>query len=143
MNNIQLIILSFTFFFISFFSLNAQTLTPKQQEYEKNKVQIFTVNERDNLLNWFTERAKSMDLSEPKEDEYTGVLIFYFVKMSRLDDKDLGNSKEEILQKMDMLLKKQDIEIKAILSEDEYKIHQKNYNEFIYSIKKRIAETDY
>ncbi len=84
-----------------------------------------------------------MDLSEAKEDEYTGVLIFYFVKMSRLDDKDLGNSKEEILQKMDMLLKKQDIEIKAILSEDEYKIHQKNYNEFIYSIKKRIAETDY
>ncbi len=143
MKIIKLTIIYFSFFLIATTGTTAQTITAKQQEYEKNKVQIFTVNERNNLLNWFTEKAKSMSLSEAKEDEYTGVLIFYYVKMSRLDDKDLGNSKEEIVQKMDMLLKKQDIEIKAILSEDEYKIHQKNYNEFIYSIKKRIAETDY
>ncbi len=143
MKIIKLTIISFSLFFIAITEVAAQTLTAKQQEYEKNKVQIFTVNERDNLLNWFTERAKSMNLSETKEDKYTGVLIFYFVKMSRLDDKDLGNSKEEIAQKMDILLKKQDVEIKAILSEDEYKIHQKNYNKFIKSIKKRIAETDY
>ena len=123
--------------------MEAQTLTVKQQEYEKNKVQIFTINERDNLLNWFTDRAKLMNMTEAKEDEYSGILIFYYVKMGRLDDKDQGNSKEEIVQKMDILLKKQDIEIKAILSEDEYKKHQKNYNKFIKSVKKRIAETSY
>lgn len=84
-----------------------------------------------------------MDLSEDREDDYSSILIFYFVKIGRLDDKDMGNSKEEILQKMDILLKRQDIEIKALLSEDEYDIHQKNYIEFIKTIKKRIIETDY
>ena len=143
MKNIQLITLSFAFFLVANISLKAQTLTPQQQEYEKNKVQIFTMNERDNLLNWFTERAKTMHLSEAKEDEYTGILIFYFVKMSRLDDKDQGNSKEEILQKMDNLLVKQDAEVKKLLTKDQYKIHQENFGVLITNIKKRIAEIDY
>ena len=139
----RLILLSFSFFFISMISAKAQTLTPQQQEYEKNKVQIFTVNERDNLFNWFGERAKLMNLSEEKEDEYTGVLLFYFVKMGRLDDKDKGNSKEEIIQKMDKLLKKQDTEIREVLTNEEYEIHHKNYDKLVNSIKTRIAETDY
>lgn len=50
------------FFLISSLAVSAQTLTPAQQEHEKNKVQIFTVNERNNLLNWFAERSKLMDL---------------------------------------------------------------------------------
>jgi len=142
MRFLKLPVISILFFLASILAVNAQNLTPAQKEYEKNKVQIFTVNERDNLLNWFTDRSKLMGLSEDKEDEYSGILIFYFVKMGRLDDKDQGNSKEEILQKMDILLKKQDVEIKALLPEDEYDIHQKNYDEFIKIIKKRIIETD-
>ena len=142
MRFLKLPVISILFFLASILAVNAQNLTPAQKEYEKNKVQIFTVNERDNLLNWFTDRSKLMGLSEDKEDEYSGILIFYFVKMGRLDDKDQGNSKEEILQKMDILLKKQDVEIKALLPEDEYDIHQNNYDEFIKIIKKRIIETD-
>ena len=115
------VVMFFSLFLITSAGMTAQTLTVKQKEYEKNKVQIFTVNERNNLLNWFTERAESMDLSEAKEDEYTGILIFYFVKMGRLDDKDQGNSKEEILQKMDKLTKKQDAEVKKILTKEQYK----------------------
>ncbi len=106
------ILLFIGFSFISLLNINAQELTQKQLEYEKNKVQIFTVNERDNLLNWFSDRAKLMNLTEAKEDEYINILIFYFVKMGRLDDKDKGNSKEEIIQKLDVLIKKQDAEIK-------------------------------
>ena len=137
------ILLFIGFSFISLLNINAQELTQKQLEYEKNKVQIFTVNERDNLLNWFSDRAKLMNLTEAKEDEYINILIFYFVKMGRLDDKDKGNSKEEIIQKLDVLIKKQDAEIKEILTEEEYKMHLKNYGEFMQNIKKRIAETDY
>ena len=137
------IVLPYIFFLITIVSANAQTLTPEQQEYENNKVQIFTVNERNNLLNWFTDRAELMNLSESKEDEYTNILLFYFVKMARLDDKDQGNSKEEILQKLDILQKKQDVKIKAILSDEQYKIHQTNYGELIKSIKVRIEETDF
>lgn len=137
------IVLPYIFFLIAIVSSNAQTLTPEQQEYENNKVQIFTVNERNNLLNWFTDRAELMNLSESKEDEYTNILLFYFVKMARLDDKDQENSKEEILQKLDVLQKKQDVKIKAILSDEQYKIHQTNYGELIKSIKVRIEETDF
>jgi DNA-directed RNA polymerase subunit F len=143
MKAIRLSLLFFSFFIISVTGLKAQTLTPQQQEYEKNKVQIFTVNERDNLLNWFAERAKSMKLSEAKEDEYTGILIFYFVKMSRLDDKDQANSKEEILQKMDKFIVKQNAEVKKILTKEQYKIHIENFDKLIQSIKKRIAETNF
>jgi DNA-directed RNA polymerase subunit F len=143
MKAIRLSLLFFSFFIISVTGLKAQTLTPQQQEYEKNKVQIFTVNERDNLLNWFAERAKSMKLSEAKEDEYTGILIFYFVKMSRLDDKDQANSKEEILQKMDKFIAKQNTEVKKILTKEQYKIHIENFDKLIQSIKKRIAETNF
>lgn len=137
------IVLPYIFFLIAIASSNAQTLTPEQQEYENNKVQIFTVNERNNLLNWFTDRAELMNLSESKEDEYTNILLFYFVKMARLDDKDQGNSKEEILQKLDILQKKQDVKIKAILSDEQYKIHQTNYGQLFKSIKVRIEETDF
>ena len=143
MKIIKLVTLSFAFFLVANVSMEAQTLTVKQKEYEKNKVQIFTVNERNNLLNWFTERAKSMDLSEAKEDEYTGILIFYFVKMGRLDDKDQGNSKEEILQKMDELTKKQNTEVKEILTKEQYKVHVENFDKLIQSIKNRISETKY
>ena len=131
------------FSLISLLNINAQELTQKQLEYEKNKVQIFTVNERDNLLNWFGDRAKLMNLTETKEDEYTNILIFYFVKMGRLDDKDKENSKEEIIQKLDVLIKKQNAEIKDILTVDQYKMHLENYGEFMQSIKNRITETDY
>lgn len=139
----RLSILFFGFFIISITGLKAQTLTPQQQEYEKNKVQIFTVNERDNLLDWFTKRAKTMQLSEEQEDEYSNILIFYFVKMSRLDDTDHGNSKKEILQKMDKLIVKQEAEVKKLLNKEQYKIHQDNYGKLITSIKNRIAETDF
>jgi len=139
MKTLQLTIL----FCIFMISVSAQTLTPKEKEYEENKVQIFTVNERDNLINWFIERSKLMKLTEDKEDEYTTVLLFYYVKMGRLDDKDKGNTKEEIIQKMDILLKKQDKEIKEILTQQQYEIHLENYGKFIKSIKNRIAETNY
>ncbi len=137
------IFLFISFFLASFLNSNAQSLTQKQLEYEKNKVQIFTVKERDNLQIWFNEKVKLMNLSEAKEEEYNNILIFYLVKMGRLDDKDMGNSKEEILQKLDELLLKQEGEIKAILSKEEYEIHLKNYSKMLKSIRNRISETDY
>jgi len=136
-------LLCISFFLFSFVHIIAQNLTQKQLEYEKNKVQIFTVKERDNLQIWFNEKVKLMNLSEAKEEKYNNILIFYLVKMGRLDDKDMGNSKEEILQKLDELLLKQDKEIKAILSKEEYEIHLKNYSKMLKSIRNRISETDY
>ena len=137
-----LIISTGLFLFLSQNS-KAQILSPKLQEYEKNKVQIFTVQERDNLHTWFNEGINKMDLNKADKEEYYSIILYYFVKMGRLDDKDHGNSKKEIEKKLDELLKKQDVEIREILSEENYEIHIENYGNLIKSIRIRIAETEY
>jgi|LGVF01.1.fsa_nt_gb hypothetical protein len=137
-----LIISTGLFLFLSQNS-KAQILSPKLQEYEKNKVQIFTVQERDNLHTWFNEGIDTMDLTEDKKEEYYSIILYYFVKMGRLDDTDHENSKKEIEEKLDKLVIKQDAEIKEVLSEENYEIHLEKYGNLLKSIRNRISETEY
>lgn len=139
MKNIKSIFI-ITFLFSSII-MNAQKLTLKQQEYEKNKVQIFTSDERDNLQRWFIEEVDQMCLTEAKNEEYFSILLYYNVKMTRLDDKDMEYTKEEINEKFDKLLAKQDVEIKKILSEEKYKMHIEVYDELLRSIRNRMDKT--
>ena len=60
-----------------------------------------------------------------------------------LDDKDMGNSKEDIIQKMDEMIVNQDKELEKILSPEEFAMHVKIYDRLLLSVKNRIAETDY
>ncbi len=124
-------------------SINAQELTAKQKEYEKNKVEIFTVKERDNLQYWIQQEFAKMNLSEEKEDEYINILISFKAKMGRLVDKDKDYSKEEILQEIDELIIRQNKAIKKILSEEEFEMHLETYDKLLLSIKNRIAETEF
>ncbi len=124
-------------------TLSAQELTEKQKEYEKNKVQIFTVEERNNLQSWLQTEFAQMNLSEEKEDEYINILLSYVGKIQRLDDKDSGNSKEEIIQKMDKIINNQDKEVEKLLSPEEFDMHLKIYGQLLLSVKNRIAETDF
>lgn len=122
------------FFFVSFIGVNAQKLTQKQLEREKNKVYIFNSKERDNLHMWFYERVNEMKLAEPKREEYYSVILYYFTKIGRLDDKDKGYTKEEQDVKMDELVKRQNEEIKLILPKDKYKMHLDTYGELLRSV---------
>jgi len=124
-------------------SINAQELTAKQKEYEKNKVEIFTVKERDNLQYWMQQEFAKMNLSEEKEDEYINILISFKAKIGRLVDKDKDYSKEEILQEIDKLIRRQNKAVKNILSKEEYDMHLETYNKLMLSIKNRIAETEF
>lgn len=124
-------------------SINAQELTAKQKEYEKNKVEIFTVKERDNLQYWIQQEFAKMNLSEEKEDEYINILISFRAKMGRLVDKDKDYSKEEILQEIDKLISRQNKAVKNILSKEEYDMHLETYDKLLLSIKNRIAETEF
>ena len=124
-------------------SITAQELTEKQKEYQENKVQIFTLEERNNIQNWIQKEFAQMNLSEEKENQYTTILLSYMGKIQRLDDKDMGNSKEDILEKMDELIEKQDMELEKILSPEEFAMHVKIYDRLLLSVKNRIAETDY
>ena len=133
-----------TFIFLVFCSsITAQELTEKQKEYEKNKVQMFTVEERDNLQGWLQEEFSQMNLSEEKQEEYTTVLLSYVGKIQRLDDKDSGNSKEEVIEKIDKLMAKQDKDLQKILSPEEFAMHTKIYDRLLLSVKNRITDTQY
>ena len=124
-------------------SITAQELTEKQKEYQENKVEIFTVEERNNIQNWIQEEFSQMNLSPEKENQYSTILLSYMGKIQRLDDKDMGNSKEDIVQKMDEMIVNQDKELEKILSPEEFAMHVKIYDQLLLSVKNRIAETDY
>ena len=66
-------------------SITAQELTEKQKEYQENKVEIFTVEERNNIQNWIQEEFSQMNLSEEKEEQYSTILLSYMGKIQRLD----------------------------------------------------------
>ena len=115
----------------------------KQKKYHENKVEIFTVEERNNIQNWIQKEFAQMNLSEEKEEQYSTILLSYMGKIQRLDDKDMGNSKEDIVQKMDEMIVNQDKELEKILSPEEFAMHVKIYDKLLLSVKNRIAETDY
>ena len=130
-------------FIASCLSMKGQEMTQKQKEYEENKVEIFTLEERDNIQMWVQEEVEKMGLSEEEISEYNNILLYYLGKIGRFDDKDKGNSKEEILQKLDQLIIKQNADVKEILSEEQYKMHLEFYDKMILMMKTRIAEFDY
>jgi hypothetical protein len=125
------------------FNAKAQELTQKQQEYEENKVEIFSVKERDNVQLWSQEEVSKMGLSEEERSKYSNTILHYLSKMRRLDDKDMGYSKEEMIKEMDELVVKQNAELKEWLTEEQYKMHLEIYDEMILMIKNRIGETEY
>lgn len=84
-----------------------------------------------------------MNLDEETEEEYTNLLINYIAKMGRLVDKDKDYSKEEILQKLDKLIAKQNKSVKKILSEEQYKMHLNTYDKLLLSVKNRISEMEF
>ena len=130
-------------FISSCLSMKGQEMTQKQKEYEENKVEIFTLEERDNIQNWVQEEVEKMGLSEEEISEYNNILLYYLGKIRRFDDKDKGNSKEEILQKLDQLIIKQNADVKEILSEEQYIMHLEFYDKMTLMMENRIAEFDY
>ena len=130
-------------FLASSLSMKGQEMTQKQKEYEENKVEIFTLEERDNIQMWVQEEVEKMGLSEEEINEYNNILLYYLGKLRRFDDKDKGNSKEEVLKKMDQLIIIQNADLKEILSEEQYEMHLEFYDKMILMMKNRIAETEY
>ena len=79
---------------------HAQELTQKQKEREEIKVKLFTMEEFSDLHMWFEGEVKDMNLTEDEDDTYRSILNLYLGKMARLDDKDSGLSKAEMIEEM-------------------------------------------
>jgi len=124
--------------FLSMFWLAfALTAYAQQESQEDLKVKIFTAQERDNLQLWYHEEVQRMGLSEEKESQYNSILIYYIAKISRLDDKDQELSKAEFERRLNEYLKKQDDDLREILTDEQFTIHKEIYGEFLRSAYRR------
>ena len=117
----------------------ACTLTAFAQQGSKEdlKVKIFTTEERDNLQLWYHEEVQRMGRSEEIASQYNSILVYYVAKISRLDDKDLDLSKTEFKARLNEYLKKQDDDLREILTNEQFTIHKEIYGEFIRSAYRR------
>ena len=119
----------FTFVLIFVFIFNTlMSQSQKQLERERNKVEVLTVEERANLQLLFYERTKAMNLSEDVEEEYYRYLLHYVYDMQRLDDKDKDFTDEEMKIELSKLVTKMNSRIEPILTDDQFKLHKKNWN---------------
>lgn len=118
-------LLLFTFVF-TFVNVQSQTMTKKERA-----VVIFTPEEKDNLQMWFHEEVNKMKFTEEELDEYYGVIFYYIVRISRLDDLDKGYTKEEFKQELNKLLETQNMELQEMLTEERFKIHTEIYSVFL------------
>lgn len=127
---------------VSSFSVNAQKLTPKQLEREKNKVEIYTSEERDNLQMAFYKHVKEMNLSEENEEEYYAVFLYYLMKMNRLNDKDKGLSEAQVKEQFQENIDKMNSEIVTLLNDEQKVMHQEYIDKFVYSVNTRLEKVN-
>ncbi|GGZ80030.1 hypothetical protein [Algibacter mikhailovii] len=121
-------------------NIGAQNLTEKQKEREKNKVKIYTPDEYDNLQIAFREGVDAMKLSEDKLEQYDAIVLKYVSKMVRLNDKDQGNSPEEVKIKFSENIDQMNAEVKEMLSPKEYVMHLENIHKIVYSVNTRLEK---
>ncbi len=117
----------------------SQQKTQEQKEREKNKVELYTPKETDNLQRFYAEEVDKMKLSEEDRDEYYNTLLFYTYSMSRLDDKDKDYTQAEILEKFNTLHLKMNEKMKALLTPEQYVIHLETFNRIIYSVSRKTS----
>ena len=108
-------------FTLSFSQINAQS--EKDQEKQDNKVRLFSEAEFANLHIWFYTEVQKMKLSENADNEYSSILSMHVFRMSRLDDKDKGYSKDVIIKKFNEIFDKLNVDIKPVLNEDQFVQH--------------------
>ena len=112
----------------------------QQKKLDTVKVEMYTSEERDNLQYWFHQEIDSMKMTDSVSNLYFAIINKYGYKISRLDDKDQPYGKEEIDRRMDSLINLQNKELKSLLNEEQYQLHQENYADIIYSIKARLKK---
>ena len=137
MRNIKLIT---TLFLITTFCVHGQKKS--SSKIDSLKVEIYTSEERDNLQYWFHEKIGPMAMSDTTSDQYFAILTKYGYKIGRLNDKDQSYTNLQIMRKVDSLVVLQNSELKLLLTEKQFELHQENYKDIIYSIKTRLEEVD-
>ena len=90
---------------------------------EKNKVEIYSDIEKSNFQVWFNEESKRFIPNQELRDEYYAIVLYYTVKMKRLNDLDKGLEEKGIYPAYLKLQKKSNKEVKQILNDTQYHKH--------------------
>lgn len=126
-----------TILFLSLYANSFGQQSQKQIDLEKNKVQIFSDEERANLQLHFYDKTKEMNLSEAVEEDYYRLLLHYVYDMQRLNDKDKDFTNEEVKLELEKLVTKMNSKIQPVLTEAHYQTHLNNFNDLLKSIYRR------
>lgn len=115
-----------------------------QDDTEKNtnQFQVLTSSERDNLQMWFYERVNEMNLSEAEREQYYSVILYYAVKMERLNDTEKEYTMEEIKTKLNEYVNQTNAEVAEFLTEEQNKMHLENYGKIIRGVTNRLNQAD-
>ncbi len=117
--------------------LSSQTNT-QQLDREKEKVMIFTPEERANLQLWFYEQTQKMGLSEETNAEYERIFYDHIYEMSRLNDKDNALNDNQIRGGFDDIVKKMNVLMKELLTKEQYVQHLENFGEIVRSAYRKM-----
>jgi len=123
-----------TILFLSFYVTSHGQKSQKQIDREKNRVEIFSDQERANLQLHFYDKTQEMNLSEDVEEEYYRLLLHYVYDIQRLNDKDKGLTNAEIKVDLEKLVTKMNSKIQPVLEEADYQTHLNNFNDLLKSI---------
>ncbi|MDU8887085.1 hypothetical protein RXV94_13020 [Yeosuana sp. MJ-SS3] len=124
-----LLIVAFTLFISN--PIASQDLTQKQLEREKNKVEIYTPNEKDSIQMSFYNQANKMGLSEKNREKYNRIITDFVFDMKRVNDKDKDLSAEEMEEKLLKLEVKSNNKVKQILNQEQFEKHKKVFGDLV------------
>jgi len=104
------------------------------QEGEINKETLFTSEETAYMDKWFSEVVLEMDLTEETKGKYYKILLENTSKMAALSTKKKDSTSEKELKTTFLKqVEKMNMEMKEVLSEDQYKIHTKVFKLIVWN----------
>lgn len=121
--------IAFTLFISS--PIASQGLTQKQLEREKNKVEIYSPDEKDSIQMSFYDQANKMGLSVKNREKYSRIITDFVFDMKRVNDKDKGLTVDEMEEKMLKLENRTNNKVKQILNEDQFEKHKEIFDNLI------------
>lgn len=134
MNTYYTLLIALCFSGLSFAQVNKQ----QQIQREKDKVSVFSAEERANLQLWFYEQTQKMGLSEEVNAEYERIFYDHIYEMGRLNDKDRVLNDNQIKGGFDDIVHKMNTQMKALLTEEQYVQHLENFGVIVRSAYRKM-----
>ncbi|WP_250432424.1 hypothetical protein [Hanstruepera flava] len=115
------------------------TMSEQQIRRQAAKVDtVYTVEERANMGVWFNDRVNDMQLTADVREEYDAIIFSRIYDMTRINDKDKDYTDKEMQKKFDDIVDKMNMEVKKILTTEQYINHLENFAEIERSVYKKF-----